>query len=215
MAYPAYIREKAEDLREHGLTIDEIAECLAISRTTVFYWVRRTPIPPTSAQTAVRKRASRANARRYQQLREAAYDEGTRVFPHLERQDGFRDFICLYIAEGYKRNRNKVSICNSDPAVMRLACSWMRRLSANPLRYSVQYHADQDLGRIRDFWAGELGIEPDEVKLQRKSNSNQLSGRKWRSEHGVLNIEAADTYFRAELQSWIDWLEDEWLDSLP
>jgi hypothetical protein len=91
----------------------------------------------------------------------------------------------------------------------------MRRLSANPLRYSVQYHADQDLGRIRDFWAGELGIEPDEVKLQRKSNSNQLSGRKWRSEHGVLNIEAADTYFRAELQSWIDWLEDEWLDSLP
>jgi DNA-binding XRE family transcriptional regulator len=37
MAYPAYIREKARQLRqEKKMTIDELAECLVISRTTIY-----------------------------------------------------------------------------------------------------------------------------------------------------------------------------------
>ena len=46
IAYPPYIREKARELRvSRELTIDEIAVRLAISRSTVFHWVRDLPIP--------------------------------------------------------------------------------------------------------------------------------------------------------------------------
>lgn len=46
MAYPSYIREKARQLRiEKKLTIDELAERLALSRSTIYYWVRDIPIP--------------------------------------------------------------------------------------------------------------------------------------------------------------------------
>jgi len=46
MAYPAYIREKARELRtKKKLTIDEIAERLAIPRTTIYGWVRDLEIP--------------------------------------------------------------------------------------------------------------------------------------------------------------------------
>ena len=39
--YPPYLREKARQLRrERKLTIDQLAECLALPRTTVYYWVR-------------------------------------------------------------------------------------------------------------------------------------------------------------------------------
>jgi len=48
----------------------------------------------------------------------------------------------------------------------------------------------------------------------RKSNSSQLKGRKWRSEHGVLSVGTNDTHFRARLQGWIDRVEDGWIDSL-
>jgi len=41
MAYPAYIKEKARQLRtEKKLTIDELVERLAIPRTTIYGWVR-------------------------------------------------------------------------------------------------------------------------------------------------------------------------------
>jgi DNA-binding XRE family transcriptional regulator len=40
----AYIREKARQLRaEKKLTIDELAERFAISRTTIYYWVKDVP----------------------------------------------------------------------------------------------------------------------------------------------------------------------------
>jgi hypothetical protein len=45
MAYPPYIREKARSLRvERRLSIDEIAERLALPRTTIYYWVSDLPL---------------------------------------------------------------------------------------------------------------------------------------------------------------------------
>jgi DNA-binding XRE family transcriptional regulator len=214
MAYPAYIREKARQLRiEKKLTIDEIAERLAISRTTIYYWVRDLPIErkphpgwPASASYA----AARSNRRRFKALRDAAYQEGSLEFEELDDNPTFRDFVCMYIGEGYKRDRNRVAIGNSDPAVLRLAIRWMRLRSANALEFALQYHEDQDLASLRSFWAGELGIAPESIRLQRKSNSNGLAGRNWRSRHGVLSICANDTYFRARLQAWMDRIRAEW-----
>jgi hypothetical protein len=117
------------------------------------------------------------------------------------------------MAEGYKRSRNTVSLCNSDPAIVVLSARWVRRFARNPVKYSVQYHADQDLDRLREFWARKLGVPPAEIRLQRKSNSGRLSGRTWRSRYGVLQVYAGDTLFRARLEAWMQSLQEQWLDS--
>lgn len=217
MAYPAYIREKARQLRrEKQFTIDELAERLALPRSTIYYWVRDMPIqraPATTWPATARAAAARSNRRRFSQLRDAAYDEGLDFYPTLSQDPSFRDFVCLFIAEGYKRSRNVVSISNSDPAVLHAALRWMRKESARFLEFSLQYHADQDLNELRRFWAAEFGIDPATIRVQRKSNSNQLKARKWRSRHGVMTIRTNDTYFRARLQAWVDCLRSEWLDS--
>jgi hypothetical protein len=148
--------------------------------------------------------------RKYRLLREAAYEEGMREYEALAADPTFRDFVCLYIAEGYKRDRNIVSICNSDPAVVRLATRWMCRLSEKPPVFWIQYHADQKLEELREFWAGELLVEPISVRAQRKSNSNQLVGRMWRSRHGVLTVRICETRLRSRVQAWMDQLRAEW-----
>jgi hypothetical protein len=74
----------------------------------------------------------------------------------------------------------------------------------------VQYHADQNLDEIRQFWATELQVEPGGIHLQRKSNSNALAARTWRSQYGVLTVAANDTYLRARLQAWMDCIRDDW-----
>ncbi len=161
MAYPAYIREKARRLRiEKKLTIDELAERLALPRTTIYYWVRDLPIGTTARETLASRRAGKANRKRHHRLREEAYQRGHDEFPILCAQPTFRDFVCMYIGEGYKRNRNVVSICNSDPAVMCLGVRWFRRLTDRKLAFSFQHHADQDPGDITRFWGELLDIDP-------------------------------------------------------
>jgi hypothetical protein len=215
MAYPDYIRQRAIDMRvERDLTIDEIAERLAIPRTTIYYWVNHIPLKREREWKLAQIRATEATQAKWQKVRDDAYELGRRQWDALVDQPTFRDFVALYIAEGYKRDRNKVSIANSDHRVLAVAVSWLRRLTDRKLSYSIQYHADQDLDELRRFWGGALGIDGSVIKMQRKSNSGQLKGRTWRSEHGVLTVCINDTVLRARLQAWIDLIREDWtLDS--
>jgi len=81
-------------------------------------------------------------------------------------------------------------------------------------RFSLD-HADQDLEQLRQFWGKLVSVEPGQIRLQRKSNTSGLAARTWRSKYGVLTICANDTYLRAELQAWMDFIMGEWLDSAP
>lgn len=218
MAYPTYIREKARQLRsDKKLTIDELAERLAIPRTTIYGWVRDLEIPRKPASDgwpeSARRKGNRAMQAKYRGLREAAYDDGLHFYIHLSEIPSFRDFLVLFITEGHRRSRHEVSIANSDPSVISLAARWMRILSANPLRYSIQHHADQRLEDLRQFWGGHLNVAGEEIRILRKSNSGKLAGRSWRSRYGVLTVTVGDTYLREAMQAWTDCLRDSWLDS--
>jgi transcriptional regulator with XRE-family HTH domain len=220
MAYPAYVREKARELRiKKKLSLLEIAERLALPKTTVYYWIRDLPDPTikyrdSPARARGRAKAARRNVAKYKALRDAAYRRGWDEHPRLAQEPTFTDFVCMYIGEGYKRNRNTVSLANSDPRVIRLADHWVRRFSQNPVTYSLQYHADQDPEYLVRFWSFGLGVDPTLILHQRKSNSGQLSGRTWRSRYGVLTVRAHDTPLRARLQAWMDRTQDQWLDSI-
>jgi hypothetical protein len=92
--------------------------------------------------------------------------------------------------------------------------SWLGRLTSAPLKFAIQYHADQDVAALASFWAAQLLIPDDAVRLQRKSNSGRLTGRTWRSRYGVLSATCHDTLLRARLQAWMDRVREDWLHSL-
>jgi transcriptional regulator with XRE-family HTH domain len=114
LTYPDYIRLKARELRtERNMSIDEIAERLALSRTTVFYWLRDLPIKRSERpRTLAQLNGSIAMQAKYRLLREAASAVGRTTFDDLAWDPSFRDFLCLYVAEGTKRDRNRVEVCN-------------------------------------------------------------------------------------------------------
>ena len=213
MAYPTYLRERARELRTaKHLSLDEIAERLALPKTTVYYWI--VDLPLGRARRENPHNGNRAMQKKYRLLREAAYAQGLEEYDELVRLPTFRDFVALYIAEGSKRCRNVVAIANSDERVIAVATSWLRALTSKRLNYSVQYHADQDLNKLRSYWGGLLDIDGASIRLLRKSNSGQLRGRTWRSKHGVLTVGVGDTLLRARLQAWMDRIRDDWaLDS--
>ncbi len=208
------MRERARQLRvEKKLSLDEIAERLALPKTTVYYWIVDLPLGRPRSSAGQRK-GNQSMREKYRLLRERAYDAGRAQYESLVSVPTFRDFVALYIAEGYKRNRNVVSIANSDDRVMSMAAGWIRSLTDKSLVYSIQYHADQDLDELRAYWGSVLEIDGATIRFQRKSNSGKLNGRSWRSAHGVLTVTVNDTYLRARLQAWIDRIREGWgLDS--
>jgi hypothetical protein len=48
-------------------------------------------------------------------------------------------------------------------------------------------------------------------QMLRKSNSNQMKKRTWRSRYGVLTVVCHDTLLRARLEAWMDCLREAWL----
>lgn len=218
MAHPLYLREKAQQMRrDRGLTVDELADRLALSRSTIYYWVRDIPIarkPGRGFRTDAQKRGTKAMQKKYERRRELAYNAGWHSFYGFADHDPtFRDFVSLYIGEGYKRSRHTVALANSDPSVVELANAWICRLSRNKVDYSIHYHADQDIEMLKAFWANRLKVSVDAIAYQRKSNSGQLSGRTWRSRFGVATVRTYDVELRARLQGWIDRMQQQWLDS--
>lgn len=210
MAYPAYIRAKARELRlTKHLSLDEVARYLSLPKTTVYYWIKDLPLGRERRESG--RKGTRAMQAKYRRLREAAYEQGRAEYDELLGLPTFRDFVVLYIAEGYKRSRNTASLCNSDPTVVAMASGWLRRLSGRVPTVSVQYHADQDTKALSEFWATTLHIDPGDVRFHPKTNSSELRTRTWRCAHGVAAVAVHDTQFRARLQAWMDQMRASWV----
>jgi excisionase family DNA binding protein len=63
------------------MSIDEIANCLAVSRTTIYYWVRDLPSREikhrdSPGRERARAKGAKLNIERHQALRDAAYRRG-------------------------------------------------------------------------------------------------------------------------------------------
>jgi hypothetical protein len=215
MAHARYVREKAREMRiERRLTIDQIAERLALPRSTIYYWVRDLPITDavrhSGPRQAARRRGNRAMQRKYRLLREDAYREGLESFASLAADPTFRDFVCLYIAEGYKRSRNAVSIVNSDPAVVRVAAEWIRRLAKRVHRLPNQLPRRPELGGAALVLGFRAWHRPALHSLPAEDQQRPVVGSclalRARSAHDQNQRHA----FRARLDAWIVCLKREW-----
>jgi transposase len=90
MAYPSYVRDNARKLRvEKQLSIDEIAERLALPKTTIYYWVRDLPLGRPRRANPGQGRGNRTMRARCRLRRAAAYALGRLEFARLSRDPAF------------------------------------------------------------------------------------------------------------------------------
>jgi hypothetical protein len=207
----SHLINKARKLRKKNKSIDDISKMLNKSRSTVYYWVRDIKLErPTEKQSIAQKTGTLAMVRKYKYLRENAYNEFADQAEELLDNTDLRDFILLYMCEGYRKNRNSVSICNSNTNMMRFVNNIIQKYSNNKISYRLQMHIDQDEVTLKNHWAKALDISYNDIIVARKSNSNQLTGRNWASRYGILTIRTSDTYFRSKIQALIDFINNSW-----
>jgi hypothetical protein len=208
------LREEARQLRANKhWALGEIATTLGVPKSTAYSWVRDIEIPKTvtERQKLNQHNGTLANQLRCAAIRQAAYDTAYSQARELLSDQRIRDFVVLYLAEGYRKDRNAVAIGNSNPTMILFAHSCMRRLASNShFYYSFQYHSDQDPEALREYWAGLLGIDARNIAPVPKTNSGHLAGRRFACEYGIFQIRVGDTRFRAQLQALMDAVQEEW-----
>jgi len=208
----AHLKEKAILLRNKNLSVNDIGKMLSISKSTICSWVKDIPITKTIKQTLAQQIGSAANKEKYRKIREEYYQQGIKEYNELKNHLTFRDFIMIYLTEGYRKDKNSVSVCNSNPKIMKLSYYWITKLKTEGRKFDfqVQIHEDQYPEEVKNFWASILKINTEEIKIFPKSNSGKLKGRNWRSEFGVLTIRLGDTQLRSKIQAYMDKLEESW-----
>jgi len=195
------------------MSLTDICERLGMGKTTVWYWIKDidVKITQTHRQTRAQKIGSQSNKRKCATRRQQWYDEAMTSVKHDGLTDELRDFVVMYMGEGFRRNRNVVKICNSNPTIMLMSHRVMRRESEkHRFEYALMYHTDNDISMLQNYWSKLLGVNPKQIVPSLQSNSGKLSKRQWRCVHGCLHISVNDTKFRMRLQAWMDYITEQW-----
>ncbi len=201
---------------EQQLTVDQLAARLALSRSTIYYWVRDLPL--RAAREPARAGddelgAGRGGPGETEDLRPgqaSAYEQGLRSFDELAAEPTFRDFLCIYALAGHKRDRMLVSLTDGDPAVMRLVNRWLWRLTDRSPALSVRCAPNQSVGESRSFWAEVIGAQPEVIDVRRARGGGAARGPSAAALHGMLTISVEDRLLRARLQAWMCRMRESW-----
>jgi len=208
----------ARSLRvEQQMTVDQLAARLSLPRSTIYYWVRDLPLRegvserPDDSIVVARGLGGTASRSPARARSEAAYEEGLATFEELSAQPTFRDFICIYLVRGEQRDRTRVALSSSDPAVMRLVSRWLRRLTDRAPFLLLRYEPDQSLNQLRRFWGDATGAAPRSIRAC--GSCEDLPGRESVAghAHGLLTIGVDDALLRARLQGWMRRARESWL----
>src|SRR5215218_2434379 len=148
-------RQQARQLRRTGLPQAEIAGRLGVSKSSVSLWVRDVAFEPLPVPVRGRRRAPNALQRRRQAEIDRLVEEGRARIGRLTEREFLVAGVALYAGEGAKRD-GAVTFANTDPAMVRFHCAWLRRffcVDERRLRVRVYLHEGLDLDAAEDHWS--------------------------------------------------------------
>jgi hypothetical protein len=151
-------QEEARRLRATGATLQQIADEVGAARSSVAAWVRGVPVDHSRGRA--RDRPPNVLARRKQEEVVRLVEEGRRRVGRLDDRDLLIAGIALYAGEGAKTD-GSIKFTNSDPAMMRLFMTWLRRffeIDETRLRLRIYLHAGLDLAAAEAHWASVTSI---------------------------------------------------------
>jgi len=208
----SHVREKAVALRNQKYSLDEIASMLSVNKSTVFYWIKDMERPPLDKQknAEARAKAVKSVVLKYKKLRDDAYQQAIASAAEDLKDASFRDFICLYMGEGSKSDRNWVGFINSDPELVRISHRFIKKMTKRKIRYVLHLYPDHDKTDEIGFWASCLHIDPSLIMAIPKPGANKLKRRNTRLKHGIFSFGTADTYLKSRIDAYTDFIKGQW-----
>ena len=218
MAYKKEIKELAREYRKKGWSLGKITKKFNVAKSTAYLWIKDLPVPEidgVNIQTKARRESVRNPERRKKhvekctQKRKKAYMKSYINAPKLLQNILLRDFIIIYLAEGYNRTKHSLSLVNTDPSVIRLGLYFLKKFSRNQIGFLLVCQIGKEK-EILKFWSKQLNIPTSKFK----TFSKELGKKRLRPlGHGICHIRTHDTYAKSRVDALIDYIKSQWDDA--
>lgn len=140
-------------------TLDEIADSLGVSKSSVSLWVRGVEFERRPRRTARRREPNVLQRRKAAQIEELQR-AGILRLGCLSEQAFLAAGVALYAGEGAKRD-GTVQFANGDARMVAYFCAWLRHffeVDESRLTVRVYLHDGLDLDAAQRFWSDRTGI---------------------------------------------------------
>lgn len=189
--------KKALALRKQGMSYGQIKKLLGVSKSTLSLWLRNYPL----SKQRIRELRDR-NEQRIEKFRETMrkkkekrlnriYKIQKRLVLPLRRRELFLAGLFLYWGEGLKYKMDKLSISNTDPAIIKFFIRWLNISLSVPfkkIRILLHLYSDMDIRREIEFWSKTLLIPLSQfTKPYIKKTSSESIDHKGSFGHGTCN----------------------------
>jgi transcriptional regulator with XRE-family HTH domain len=213
--------EKALKLRkEENLTYSEIGERMGRPIGTVKRWLAPYDLGISSnGKKSLKNGSAKGSAivkNKFFLLRQEVYEATKNNVVEDLQNNLLRDFINIYIGEGNKRNRTRLSIVNSDQKIILLSLFIIKKyfLKENKkINLEIRYYKENNNEKeLLDYWKKITNNDPvityktyiqPTVKALGHNNSNKF---------GLVVVYINDTYAKQKLEAYMDYLKEEWVN---
>jgi hypothetical protein len=170
------------------MTLQDIADRLGVSKSSVSLWVRDVPFTPSKRRYGPQRRPNRLHDEKQAQI--AALNEAGLDRIGCLSDDAFLAAgAALYAGEGGKGD-GSVVFANSDPAMVRFFCVWLRRyfdIDEARLRARVYLHEGLDLDAAHAHWSEVTLIPVEQFRAPYRAVADPTM-RKNKHEHGCVYV---------------------------
>ena len=199
-------KEKAQDLRRSGLSINEIYKKLNVSKVSVSYWCRDIILSDEQIEkisNKTKKARSRglllsSENKRGERIKRTIYwrSIGKDDVSKLSRRDIFMTGLGLYWGEGCKKGNEETSFNNTDPNIIKLLIYWLKEFYGVGkedliLRVSINNIHKARASDIIDYWSNLLKISKKQFTKTSliKSKVNKIYKNN-KTYYGTLRVRA-------------------------
>jgi len=212
------LHAKAREMRASGLTYDEIAAELGVSKSSISLWVRDMPRRGRISYEEFRKRNAEGVSRYWaarRPLREARQqaerDSAAANIGCINEREVLIAGAIAYWCEGSKskpyRRKEEVGFTNSDPGLIRFFLQFLAAAGVTPDRFICRLliHESADIPKAQVFWQELTGLPTDQFRRPTLKRHNPKTVRKNTGQdyHGCLVIRvrrSAELY--RQIEGW-------------
>lgn len=222
----AKFKEKSisQKLRHKGWSINEIANKIKVSKSTISVWCRNISLTQNQILRLTKKQKLGSHEGRLKGLEkirqkrinevETLKKEGIKEIGKLSKRDFFITGIAMYWSEGYNAPVNyEVGFTNSDPKINFLMIDWFKkfcRIDQNrfSLRVGINEAHKKRAKDIEKYWSKLTGVPLSQFN---KPSLKKVKSKKFyknpNSYFGTLRIKIRKgTKLRRKIDGWIEGL---------
>lgn len=206
-------KNKAIELRSKGKSYSEISRVLIVPKSTLSEWFKKYPWSKEIGRNLVEKSKQKSKiilkelnnirgndlSRLYLQAEKEANED----FEVLKYHPLFISAMMIYWGEGDKRSKNRISVTNTEPAMLKIFIYFLKNMCSFPedkIRAWILAYPDMDIEKTKLYWIKNTGLKESNFRktivIKGKSKINRLT-------YGVCTVELGSTYFKIKMLVWL------------